>query len=53
MLTAAGGELDAVQVEDELIAAALAAGLPEREACASIRSGLRAGAKQPRRRPAS
>jgi hypothetical protein len=47
---AAGGELDEVLVEDELLAAALDAGLPEREARASIRSGLRAGATEPRHR---
>jgi hypothetical protein len=52
-MLAAGGELDEDLVEDELLAAALAAGLPEREARASSRSGLRAGAKEPRRRPAS
>lgn len=52
-MLAAGGELDEDLVEDELLTAALAAGLPEREARASIRSGLRAGAKEPRRRPAS
>ena len=50
MLTA-GGELDQDLVEDELLAAALAAGLPEREARVSIRSGLAAGAREPRRRP--
>jgi hypothetical protein len=49
----AGGELPDQLVEDELLAAALDAGLPEREARASIRSGLRAGAREPRRRPAS
>jgi len=47
----AGGELDETVVEGELLAAALDAGLPEREATASIRSGLRAGAREPRRRP--
>jgi hypothetical protein len=52
MLTA-GGELDIGHVEDELIAAALDVGLSEREARASIHSGLRAGAREPRRRPAS
>ena len=51
-MLAAGGELDQDLVEDELLAASLAIGLPEREARASIRSGLRAGAKEPRRRPA-
>jgi hypothetical protein len=52
-MLAAGGELDEQWVEDQLLAAALAAGLPEREARASITSGLRAGAREPRRRPAS
>lgn len=52
-MLAAGGELDHALVEDELLAAALAAGLPEREAQASIHSGLRAGTREPRRRPAS
>lgn len=47
----AGGELDAALVEDELLAAALAVGLTEGEATASIHSGLRAGAAEPRRRP--
>jgi hypothetical protein len=46
----AGGEVDQALVEAELLAAALAAALPEREARASIRSGLTAGARQPRRR---
>ena len=49
----AGGELDEHLVEDELLGAALDVGLPDREARASIRSGLRAGAREPRRRPAS
>lgn len=47
----AGGELDGLLVEDELLAAAVDAGLSEGEARTSIRSGLRAGAKEPRRRP--
>jgi hypothetical protein len=47
----AGGELDEALVEDELLAAALDSGLPEREATASIRSGLHAGFREPRRRP--
>jgi hypothetical protein len=37
-------------VEDELLAAALDAGLPETEARASLVSGLRAGRREPRRR---
>jgi hypothetical protein len=49
----AGGEVDEHIVEDELLAAALDIGLPEGEARASIRSGLGAGAREPRRRPAS
>jgi hypothetical protein len=52
MLTA-GGELDITQVEDELLDAALDLDLAEGEARASIQSGLRAGAREPRRRPAS
>jgi len=52
-MLAAGGELAETLVEDELLTAALDAGLPEREARASIYSGLRAGAKEPRHRPAS
>lgn len=52
-MLAAGGELDEDLVEDELLTAALATGLPDREARASIRSGLAAGAREPRRRPAS
>jgi len=48
----AGGELDETIAGGELLAAAVDAGLPEREATASIRSGLRAGAREPRRRPA-
>jgi len=46
----AGGELGGCLVEDELLAAALDVGLPEREATASIRSGLHAGFREPRRR---
>ena len=52
-MLAAGGELDEALVEEELLAAALDAGLPEREATASIRSGLRAGFSEPRRRPSA
>lgn len=48
----AGGELDAVLVERELVAAALAAGLSEPETRVSVASGLRAGAREPRRRRA-
>jgi hypothetical protein len=47
----AGGELDEDLVQDELLAAALDVGLPDREATASIRSGVHAGFRQPRRRP--
>lgn len=50
MLTA-GGELDPALVEDELTAAAADVGLGETEATASIRSGMTAGAREPRRRP--
>jgi hypothetical protein len=52
MLTA-GGELDGSLVEDELVAAATDVGLGETEARASIRSGLIAGAREPRHRPLS
>jgi hypothetical protein len=48
----AGGELDGRLVEDELLAAAIDAGLPEPEARASLVSGLRAGGREPRRRAA-
>ena len=48
----AGGELDALLVEQTLTAAALDGGLPEAEARASLASGLRAGAKEPRGRTA-
>lgn len=41
----AGGELTRPQVEDELMAAAIAAGLGEKEAEATIASGLAAGLK--------
>ena len=43
-----GGHLDRVEVEGALRDAALAAGLDEVEVSATIRSGLDAGAKQPR-----
>ena len=46
----AGGELDQALVEAELLSAALDVALPEAEARASIRSGLTAGARAPRRR---
>jgi hypothetical protein len=49
-MLAAGGELDRTLVEAELLTAALEIGLPETEARASIRSGLSAGAREPRRR---
>jgi Bifunctional DNA primase/polymerase, N-terminal len=47
----AGGELNEPLAEEELLAAALDVGLSEREATASIRSGLHAGFREPRRRP--
>ncbi|HVW31609.1 MAG TPA: bifunctional DNA primase/polymerase, partial [Acidimicrobiia bacterium] len=49
-MLAAGGELDRALVEAELLAAAIDVGLTEPEARASIHSGLRAGAREPRRR---
>ncbi|MGH9021845.1 MAG: hypothetical protein ACRDV9_01875, partial [Acidimicrobiia bacterium] len=52
MLTA-GGELDPGLVEDELVVAAADVGLGDTEARASIRSGLTAGGREPRRRPPS
>jgi hypothetical protein len=45
-----GGDLDEPVVESALLAVALDAGLPEAEARASLASGLRAGARSPRRR---
>jgi hypothetical protein len=48
----AGGELDGSLVENELLTVALDIGLPEAEARASLGSGLRAGAREPRRRAA-
>lgn len=48
-MLAAGGELDRALVEEELLAAAAAVGLAETEAAASVRSGLNAGAREPRR----
>ena len=47
----AGGELDETLVEDELLAGGRHVGLAEGEARASIRSGLRAGATEPRQGP--
>lgn len=44
----AGGELDGVSVEQTLLDTALAIGLGEGEAVASIHSGMSAGAKEPR-----
>ncbi|MEY9946255.1 bifunctional DNA primase/polymerase [Kitasatospora sp. GAS1066B] len=44
----AGGELSATEVAERLIAAALAKGLAEREARATVASGFRAGARRPR-----
>jgi len=49
-MLAAGGELHEALIEAELLAAAVDVALPEREARASIRSGLSAGAREPRRR---
>jgi len=46
-----GGELEDYVAEAELHAAALAAGLDDPEATATIRSGLDAGRQKPRRRP--
>jgi len=47
----AGGELGWGEVEDALLEAAQAAGLPEREARATIASGLNGGAHYPRSAP--
>lgn len=47
----AGGELAEDVVFQELLAAGVGVGLGEREAQATIRSGLRAGAEVPRRAP--
>lgn len=47
----AGGALDQSRVESELLSAAGMAGLSEREARATIASGIRAGAKAPRTVP--
>lgn len=52
-MLAAGGEVDLGLVEEELLAAAIDVGLPEGEAKASLHSGLRAGSREPRRRPAT
>jgi hypothetical protein len=49
----AGGELAFGSVEADLLAAAVAAGLPEREALRTIASGLEAGRQTPRQAPAS
>ena len=43
-----GGQLDRPVVESALMAAAVAVGLDEREAAATLRSGLEAGLKEPR-----
>jgi len=48
-----GGELEDDVAQAELHAAALAAGLEDHEATATIRSGLDAGRQKPRRRPAT
>ena len=48
-----GGELAEETVFEELLAAAMAVGLSETEARATIRSGLRAGGEMPRRAPDS
>ncbi|GAA2627979.1 bifunctional DNA primase/polymerase [Streptomyces vastus] len=45
----AGGELDAYEVTERLVEAALSVGQGEREARRTIASGLRAGAHRPRR----
>ena len=45
---AAGGQVDPLAAAGELHAVALNIGLAEKEAVATIRSGLTAGAKQPR-----
>ncbi|MEV0641987.1 bifunctional DNA primase/polymerase [Streptomyces sp. NPDC050619] len=45
----AGGELDAYEVTEKLVEAALNVGQGEREARRTIASGLRAGANRPRR----
>lgn len=47
----AGGELDQSTVENELMAAATGAGLGQSESTKTIRSGMKAGAKSPRRAP--
>ncbi|MFJ9839297.1 bifunctional DNA primase/polymerase [Kitasatospora sp. NPDC101155] len=44
----AGGELSAFEVAERLVSTALAKGLAEREARATVASGFRAGAKRPR-----
>lgn len=49
----AGGELDEPEVRAELEAAAILAGLPEREATRTISSGLAAGLQRPRRAKSS
>lgn len=48
----AGGLVDPEEVTAALTAAALTAGLTERESAATIRSGLTAGARNPRKVPA-
>lgn len=47
----AGGELDKHQVEATLLSAAISIGLPESEARATIKSGMDAGALEPRTAP--
>ena len=47
----AGGELERAKVETALLAAALRIGLDERQAAATLRSGLDAGALEPRTAP--
>ena len=44
------GDLDATEATEALLAAAAACGLPDREAEATVRSGLAAGADNPRNR---
>jgi len=53
MLPAGGGELDETLVIPELLGAAAQVGLPKGEARSNIQSGLRGGAREPRRRPAT
>lgn len=47
----AGGEIDRLQVETDLLAAAISIGLDEHEARATINSGMEAGTLEPRTAP--